>query len=59
MKKNYSKLIIKLFVFLFFPLLLNAAEIEILSDIPGTGPVIVNHSKVSVHYLGYQQYLSW
>jgi len=52
MKKNYSKLIIKLFIFLFFPLLLNAAEIEILFDIPGTGPVIVNHSKVSVHYRG-------
>ena len=52
MEKNYSKLIIKLFIFLFFPLLLNAAEIEILSDTPGTGPIIVNHSKVSVHYRG-------
>ena len=52
MKKIYSKLILKLSILIFFPLLLNASEIEILSDIPGTGPKIVNHSKVSVHYRG-------
>ena len=27
-------------------------EITILSDIPGTGPEIVNHSKITVHYRG-------
>ena len=47
-----KKIICKLFIFIFFPLFLNAAEIEILSDIPGTGPTIVNHSKISVHYRG-------
>ena len=52
MKKIYSKLILKLSILIFFPFLLNASEIEILSDIPGTGPKIVNHSKVSVHYRG-------
>ena len=36
-----------------FPLILNATEIEILSDVPGTGPTIVNHSKISVHYRGF------
>ena len=52
MQKNYFKLIFNLFIFLIFPLLINAAEIEILSDIPGTGPTIVNHSKISLHYIG-------
>ena len=52
MKKIIYKLIIKLFILIIFPLLLNANEIEILSDIPGTGPTIVNHSKISVHYRG-------
>ena len=42
-----------IFFFFFFTIqFLNAAEIEILSDIPGTGPIIVNHSKVRVHYRG-------
>ena len=27
--------------------------IEILSDVPGTGPKILNHYKVSVHYRGF------
>ena len=30
-----------------------ASEVEILSDIPGTGPTIKNHYKVSVHYKGF------
>ena len=44
-----KKIICILFILIFFPIFLNAAEIEILSDIPGTGPTIVNHSKISVH----------
>ena len=52
MQQHYFKLIFNLFIFLIFPLLINAAEIEILSDIPGTGPTIVNHSKISLHYIG-------
>ena len=52
MKKIYLKSILKLSILIFFPLLLNASEIEILSEIPGTGPKIINHSKVSVHYRG-------
>ncbi len=52
MQKKYFKLIFNLFIYLLFPLMLNAAEIEILSDTPGTGPIIVNHSKISVHYRG-------
>ena len=51
MKNNFYKLILKFFI-IFFCLITNAAEIEILSDISGTGPIIVNHSKVSVHYRG-------
>ena len=47
-----KKIICILFILIFFPIFLNAAEIEILSDIPGTGPTIVNHSKISVHYRG-------
>ena len=52
MRKIYSKLIYKLFILIFFPLFLYASEIEIISDIPGSGPKIINHSKVTVHYRG-------
>ena len=47
-----KKIIFKIFIFIFFSVFLNATEIKILSDIPGTGPTIVNHSKISVHYRG-------
>ena len=52
MKKSFYKLILKLPIIIFFSFIADSAEIEILSDIPGTGPIIVNHSKVSVHYRG-------
>ena len=44
-----------LFFFIFLLNLFNflsASEIEILEDIPGNGPEIINHSKVAVHYIG-------
>ena len=47
---------INIFVFLFFILFshnVNSSNIEILSDIPGTGPKIQNHYKVTVHYRGF------
>ena len=52
--KNISMLIL----YVVFVVLINsnstiAAEIEILSDFPGEGPIIENHSKISVHYRGY------
>ena len=52
MRKVYSKLIYKLFILIIFPFFLYASEIEIISDIPGSGPKIINHSKVTVHYRG-------
>ena len=52
MKKIFYKLILKFSFILFFSFVADAAEIQILSDIAGTGPKIVNHSKVSVHYRG-------
>ena len=52
MKKIFYKLILKFSFTLFFSFVADAAEIQILSNIAGTGPKIVNHSKVSVHYRG-------
>ena len=43
-------------IFLFFFILIfskaNAANVEIISDFPGSGPEIKNHYKVTVHYKG-------
>ena len=47
---------INIFVILFFILFshnVKPSNIEILSDIPGTGPQIQNHYKVTVHYRGF------
>ena len=53
---SFTKIINQFFLIIFFCLFtfqfLNSAEIEILSDIPGTGPKIENHYKVTVHYTG-------
>tara|TARA_Y100000590_G_scaffold468946_1_gene653989 strand:- start:2483 stop:3211 length:729 start_codon:yes stop_codon:yes gene_type:complete len=40
-------------IFILFSFNLFSASIEILSDVPGTGPKVLNHYKVSVHYRGF------
>ena len=52
MEKKYYKTVLIFFFVLFFSNCINAIGIEILLDIPGSGPKVVNHSKVSVHYRG-------
>ena len=49
----YEKILI-IFFFFFTIQFLNAAEIEILSEIPGTGPKIINHSKIKVNSAHHQ-----
>ena len=51
----YKKIFLIFFLYFFFFNFVLANGIEILSDTPGTGPVIKNHYKVSVHYRGYLQ----
>ena len=53
MKKIISILFIYFSILIFIPNFLKASEIEILIDIPGIGPIVKNHSKVSVHYRGF------
>ena len=53
MKKIFNLILCFFFIILFYSETLKAAEIEILLDIPGSGEIIKNHSKVSVHYRGF------
>ena len=53
MKKIFNLILCFFFIILFYSETLNAAEIEILLDIPGSGEIVKNHSKVSVHYRGF------
>ncbi len=48
--KNFIFTFLLTFTFSFF---LNASEVEILKDVPGSGPIIKNHYKISVHYRGF------
>ena len=53
MKKIFNLILCFFFIILFYSETLKAAEIEILLDIPGSGEIVKNHSKVSVHYRGF------
>ena len=53
MKKIFNLILCFFFIILFYSETLKAAEIEILSDVPGTGVIVKNHSKVTVHYRGF------
>tara|TARA_Y100000590_G_C15702861_1_gene1007439 strand:- start:1513 stop:2259 length:747 start_codon:yes stop_codon:yes gene_type:complete len=49
---NYYSFFSFVFIY-FFSFNVFSANIEILSDLPGTGPQIKNHYKVTVHYRGF------
>ena len=52
MNRVFNNILLISFFIIFNFSFLNAAEIEILSDVEGTGPEIKNHYKVTVHYRG-------
>ena len=52
---KFKKFILNLFLIIFFAFYnfsILASEIEIINDKEGSGPVVVNHSKIAVHYRG-------
>ena len=53
MKKLFTVFFFYFSISFFFFNLSEAEEIEILSDVPGTGTIVKNHYKVSVHYRGF------
>ncbi len=50
--KKFSLNLFLIFFFAFYNFSILASEIEIINDKEGSGPVIVNHSKIAVHYRG-------
>ena len=50
--KKFSLNLFLIIFFAFYNFSILASEIEIINDKEGSGPVIVNHSKIAVHYRG-------